>query len=91
MTRHSSLMVDHLENIGNHYALTLEAWRRRFEANREAVAALGFDRVFRRKWRYYLASCEAAFRERVIGDLQMVLTRPGNRRMGDTGWPAADG
>ena len=81
MTRHSSLMVDHLENIGHHYALTLEAWRRRFDANREAVAALGFDRVFRRKWRYYLASCEAAFRERVIGDLQLILTRPGNRRM----------
>ncbi len=78
MTGHSSLMVEHLENIGDHYALTLAAWRRRFEANRDAVSALGFDRVFRRKWRYYLASCEAAFRERVIGDLQLVLTRSGN-------------
>ncbi|MDJ0991276.1 MAG: DUF1365 family protein [Desulfobacterales bacterium] len=78
MTDHSSLMVEHLENIGDHYALTLAAWRRRFEANRDAVSALGFDRVFRRKWRYYLASCEAAFRERVIGDLQLVLTRSGN-------------
>ena len=85
MTRHSSLMVDHLENIGDHYALTLAAWRRRFEANQEAVAALGFDRVFRRKWRYYLASCEAAFRERVIGDLQLVLTRSGNRRLHSEG------
>ncbi len=81
MTHHSSLMVDHLENIGNHYALTLADWRRRFEANREAAAAMGFDRVFRRKWRYYLASCEAAFRERVIGDLQLVLTRAGNHRL----------
>ena len=78
MTGHSSLMVEHLENIGDHYALTLAAWRRRFEANRDAVSALGFDRVFRRKWRYYMASCEAAFRERVIGDLQLVLTRSGN-------------
>jgi cyclopropane-fatty-acyl-phospholipid synthase len=91
MTRHSSLMVDHLENIGHHYALTLEAWRRRFDAHREAVAALGFDRVFRRKWRYYLASCEAAFRERVIGDLQLVLTRAGNRRMGKATATVADG
>ena len=81
MTRHSRLMVDHLENIGNHYAITLAAWRERFDANREAVADLGFDRDFRRKWRYYLASCEAAFRERVIGDLQLVLTREGNRHM----------
>ncbi|MDJ0669322.1 MAG: DUF1365 family protein [Desulfobacterales bacterium] len=82
MTRHSRLMIDHLENIGDHYALTLAAWRRRFEANRDRVAALGFDRTFRRKWRYYMTSCEAAFREHVIGDLQLVLTRTGNRRLG---------
>ena len=82
MTRHSELMVDSLENIGDHYALTLADWRQRFEANRDQVAALGFDRPFRRKWRYYLASCEAAFRERVIGDLQLVLTRAGNRQLG---------
>jgi cyclopropane-fatty-acyl-phospholipid synthase len=81
MTRHSRLMVDHVENIGDHYALTLAAWRRRFEAAQDAVAGLGFDRVFRRKWRYYLASCEAAFRERVIGDLQLVLTRAGNHSL----------
>jgi cyclopropane-fatty-acyl-phospholipid synthase len=86
MTRHSSLMVDHLENIGDHYALTLAAWRRRFETNQAAVTALGFDRVFRRKWRYYLASCEAAFRERVIGDLQLVLTRAGNRCLKSEGF-----
>ncbi len=81
MTDHSSLMVEHLENIGDHYALTLAAWRRRFEARRDAVSALGFDRIFRRKWRYYLASCEAAFRERVIGDLQLVLTRSSNANL----------
>jgi cyclopropane-fatty-acyl-phospholipid synthase len=78
-------MVEHLENIGDHYALTLAAWRRRFEANRDAVSGLGFDRVFRRKWRYYLASCEAAFRERVIGDLQLVLTRSGNAGLWSNG------
>ena len=82
MTRHSHLMVDDVENIGDHYAITLAAWRRRFEARRDQVAALGFDRTFRRKWRYYLSSCEAAFREHVIGDLQLVLTRAGNRRLG---------
>ncbi|MDJ0721102.1 MAG: DUF1365 family protein [Desulfobacterales bacterium] len=86
MTAHTRLMVEHLENIGDHYALTLAAWRRRFEANRDAVSALGFDRVFRRKWRYYLASCEAAFRERVIGDLQLVLTRSGNSGLWSDGW-----
>jgi cyclopropane-fatty-acyl-phospholipid synthase len=81
MTRHSGLMVEHLENIGDHYALTLAEWRRRFTANDDQVARLGFDRSFRRKWAYYLGTCEAGFRERVIGDLQLVLTREGNRSL----------
>jgi cyclopropane-fatty-acyl-phospholipid synthase len=81
MTRHSRLMVEHAENIGDHYALTLAEWRRRFIAARDTVAALGFDRQFRRKWIYYLSSCEAGFRERILGDLQLVLTREGNANL----------
>jgi len=81
MTRHSRLMVEHMENIGDHYALTLAEWRKRFLAARETVAGLGFDRRFQRKWVYYLSSCEAGFRERVLGDLQLVLTREGNTRL----------
>ncbi len=77
MTRHSRFMVEDAENIGPHYAATLAAWRSRFEANRERVSALGFDRVFQRKWIYYLGSCEAGFAERVLGDLQIVVTREG--------------
>ena len=81
MTRHSRLMVEHAENIGDHYALTLAEWRRRFLANRETVTALGFDRRFQRKWVYYLSSCEAGFRERVLGNLQLVMTREGNTNL----------
>ena len=81
MTRVSGLMVDHVENIGDHYATTLAHWHRRFAENREQVGALGFDEVFLRKWAYYLGSCEAAFRERIIGNLQMVLVREGNRSL----------
>lgn len=77
MKKHSSLSIDHVENIGLHYARTLREWRRRFEENIDAVAAMGFDRSFRRKWLYYLASCEATFATRYLGDLQLVLTRPG--------------
>jgi cyclopropane-fatty-acyl-phospholipid synthase len=79
MTRHSRLMVEAVENIGPHYAATLAAWRRRFVANRERVTEMGFDRVFQRKWIYYLGSCEAGFAERVLGDLQLVLTREGEK------------
>jgi cyclopropane-fatty-acyl-phospholipid synthase len=81
MTRHSRLMVEQAENIGDHYALTLAEWRRRFLAARDTVARLGFDRRFQRKWIYYLSSCEAGFRERVLGNLQLVLTREGNNRL----------
>jgi hypothetical protein len=56
-------------------------WHGRFNANRDQVTQLGFDRMFQRKWAYYLGSCEAAFRERVLGNLQLVLTREGNRRL----------
>lgn len=79
MTRHTRLMIDHVENIGNHYATTLAHWHRRYAANLGVVGQLGFDRSFQRKWAYYLGICEAGFRERVLGDLQLVLTREGNR------------
>jgi cyclopropane-fatty-acyl-phospholipid synthase len=83
MTRHSTLMVDHAENIGNHYATTLSRWHRRFVAHEEQVNQLGFDETFKRKWSYYLKCCEAGFRQRALGNLQLVLTREGNVRLAD--------
>lgn len=76
MTAHSGLVVEHIESIGLHYAKTLRAWRRRFNQNNAQVSALGFDQMFRRKWNYYLALCEAGFAEKALGDLQLILTRP---------------
>ena len=60
-----------------------DVWRVQSQAAaaEDEVARLGFDHQFRRKWRYYLNICEAGFRERVLGDLQLVLTREGNRRL----------
>lgn len=78
MARHSRFVIEHLENIGPHYALTLRAWRERFLAARERIRELGFDEVFLRKWEYYLAYCEAGFAARVLNDLHLVLTRPNN-------------
>jgi len=40
------------------------------------VRQLGFDDRFIRMWEFYLASCEAGFSVRNIGDLQMVLAKP---------------
>jgi cyclopropane-fatty-acyl-phospholipid synthase len=76
MTRHSSLIIDQMDNIGIHYAETLRRWRRAFEANREPLLQLGYDETFQRKWIYYLCYCEAGFQTRFTNDLHLVLTRP---------------
>ncbi len=80
LARASNLRLTHLEDIGPSYALTLAEWRRRFNAAHEEVRALGYSENFVRLWNYYLAYCEGGFRERSIGDVQMLFAKPGNRR-----------
>ena len=41
--------------------MTLRAWRRRFAANRDAIAAL-YDERFCRMFEFYLAGSEMSFR-----------------------------
>ncbi len=60
---------------GTDYARTLAAWRERFEGAWPQIAAQGFDDRFHRKWRYYLAYCEAGFNVGRVGLLQLALTR----------------
>ncbi len=79
MGKHSDLGLLQLEDIGDSYALTLREWRHRFEAQRDAVLALGYDQRFLRLWRFYLCYCEGGFIERSIGDVQMLFARPGYR------------
>lgn len=77
---HSDLTLTHAEDIGFHYARTLAAWRSRFTAAREEIAALGYDNRFRRLWNFYFAYCEAGFAERAIGTSQLVFAKPRNKR-----------
>jgi cyclopropane-fatty-acyl-phospholipid synthase len=78
--RTSDLKLFHLEDIGPSYAITLAAWRERFHKRLADVRALGYDERFVRMWDFYLAYCEAGFRERSTGDVQMLLVKPGCRR-----------
>ncbi len=87
MIRSSRLNLHQLEDIGVHYALTLERWREQFLRRLPEVRALGFDERFIRTWDFYLAACQAYFATRRLGDLQLVLTRPGNVAL--AGIPAA--
>jgi cyclopropane-fatty-acyl-phospholipid synthase len=77
ISRHSDLRLTHLEDMGLHYATTLRRWRDNFRANLAAVRALGYGESFLRMWEFYLGYCEAAFLERAISNVQMVLVKPG--------------
>lgn len=74
----TGLVIERADNIGPHYARTLNEWRSRFLAQLDTVNRLGFDDAFVRKWTYYLAYCEAGFKNRYINTMQLILTRPIN-------------
>ena len=71
----SDLRLAARRDFGLDYARTLRAWRHRFEENWPQVAAHGFDEVFRRTWRFYLAYCEAGFASGYLGVSQLAYTR----------------
>ncbi len=72
----TDLRLVHLEDITPHYARTLRTWRERFFDNIQQVRALGYSETFVRMWEFYLCYCEAGFRERYLGDVQMLLAKP---------------
>jgi cyclopropane-fatty-acyl-phospholipid synthase len=57
----SKLVVTDVEILRLHYAETIRQWRRRFAANRDAIAAM-HDERFCRMFEFYLAGSEMAFR-----------------------------
>ena len=77
--RNSSLTLEHVDNIGLHYAQTLAEWRRRFNASEAFVRSLSFDDVFLRCWNWYLTYCEAGFFSQTENCLVLVFARQGCR------------
>ena len=65
-----------LDDITEHYVETLGRWRGAFQASAAQAEQAGYDLCFRRTWELYLAYVEAGFRERRIGDVQMLLAKP---------------
>jgi cyclopropane-fatty-acyl-phospholipid synthase len=78
--RASDMRIVHLEDIGPHYARTLREWRDNFMASLPSIRALGYDEQLIRMWEFYFCYCEGGFAERAIGDVQLLLVKPGNRR-----------
>ncbi len=78
--RNTNMRITNLEDIGPHYARTLRDWRERFFQKETKVRALGYNDAFIRLWEYYLCYCEGGFEERAIGTVQLLISKPSNRR-----------
>lgn len=72
----TDMMIDKIEDIGLHYARTLNDWRVNFDNNWHEIQQFGFDETFQRLWHYYFAYCEGAFLERVISTHHIVARKP---------------
>ena len=68
----AGLIVTDIEILRVHYAETLKAWRERFMSQRDKAKEI-YDERFCRMWEFYLAGCEAAFRngDLVVFQIQM--------------------
>ncbi|MDE0039033.1 MAG: cyclopropane-fatty-acyl-phospholipid synthase [Gammaproteobacteria bacterium] len=61
------LEILEVENLRRHYALTLDAWTEKFDANWQTIRAMDpdrFDERFLRIWRTYLIGCAEMFRSK---------------------------
>jgi cyclopropane-fatty-acyl-phospholipid synthase len=85
LEQHGLAVVD-VENLRRHYALTLEHWLSRFEAQTDWIEAR-YDARFVRTWRLYLASSIAAFRTGSCQLYQVLFERQGVSRLP---WTRAD-
>ncbi|MAF48756.1 MAG: cyclopropane-fatty-acyl-phospholipid synthase family protein [Rhodospirillales bacterium] len=70
----AGLLVTDVEVLGPHYAETLRAWQKNFQANRNQALEI-YDERFCRMWEYYLASSEIAFRhlDMTVFQIQLAL------------------
>ncbi|XOZ90399.1 class I SAM-dependent methyltransferase [Nocardia testacea] len=73
----TGLRVTERFSMGGHYAHTLRLWQERFDGYTDRTSALGFDPVFQRMWRFYLAYAGAGFRSGYLDVEQFVLMRRG--------------
>ena len=81
----AGLTILDVENLRQHYALTLKHWMRRFEDARARVREMYGER-FTRAWRLYLAGSRAAFN---TGNLQLFQVLFARQTGNDQPWTRA--
>ena len=72
----SDMRMVKLDDYGQHYARTLNAWQTTFMANLDQVRQQGYSEEFIRMWQFYLSYCEGGFAERQLGLAHMVFAKP---------------
>lgn len=75
IARMTNLMITGVEDIGRHYVLTLNHWRKNFFDRIDRIRALGYPDEFIRMWEFYLTYCEGGFAERAISDIHLVADK----------------
>ena len=70
----SGLVTTDIEILRLHYAETLKAWRRNFNAHRDEIREI-YDERFCRMWEFYLAGSEASFRHGGIMVFQIQIAK----------------
>ena len=78
---YTDLSLVHLEDITKYYAETLKLWRNKYKDEFDKIKDMGYSDEFLRLWDYYFIYCEAGFRERFIGDVQLVIAKPSNKNI----------
>jgi cyclopropane-fatty-acyl-phospholipid synthase len=75
-TRTGDFWLTQLDEFPQHYAETLHRWRDQLLDHAPTARERGYDDALLRLWEFYLAYCEAAFAERYVSLVQVVLERP---------------
>ena len=76
VAKSTDMRMVHLEDITQHYVRTLQRWRAEFFERIDVIRELGYDDRFIRMWHFYLCYCEAAFAEKRVNTVQLVLAKP---------------
>jgi len=79
----TDMVIDEVQDIGLHYAKTLQDWSDSFNSNWSEISPKGYDEQFKRLWNYYFAYCEGGFLERVISTHHVVMRKPNYKSLND--------
>lgn len=76
--RGRSFVIEDFESFGPDYDHTLLAWAKNFNASWNSLSDT-YDERFRRMWNFYLLSCAAVFRARLVNLYQIVYAKQGSQ------------